>query len=70
MNQKLPDGWDEKQIQEIIAFYDKQADANLLVRTRPLKRNAYAFVEVPKALLPSVRKLISKYERSKPEKSG
>ena len=64
MNQGVPEDWDEKRIQNVIKAYEKDADGRLLNRAYR-KRSDYAFVEVPKALLPEVRKLVARYEMTR-----
>jgi hypothetical protein len=66
MNQELPEDLDEKQIRRIIEKYDREASGHLLVsRARWRKRNDYAFIEVPKELLPRIRKLVAEHEVGK-----
>jgi hypothetical protein len=66
MNQELPEGLDEEKIQRIIEKYDRAASGHLLVSyARWRKRSDYAFVEVPKELLPTVRKLIANCEAAR-----
>jgi hypothetical protein len=64
MNQKLPEGWDEEKIQRIIEAYEEDAERGQLLAQPHKKRNDYALVEIPKALLPEVRKLVARYEES------
>ena len=66
MNQELPEGWDEERIRRIIEKYDRAASGHLLVsEARWRKRSDYALAEVPKELLPTIRKLIAKYEAAR-----
>jgi hypothetical protein len=64
--QEFPEEFDEAEVQRIIAAYDERAATNSLVSERRyVKHGDYAQVEVPKRLLPTVRRLIAEYERTK-----
>ena len=66
MNQELPEGWDEEKVRRIIEKYDRAASGHLLVSdARWRKHSDYALVEVPKNLLPTIRKLVAEYESTK-----
>jgi hypothetical protein len=62
MNQNLPEGWDGEHVRKIIDFYERNLDRNIHSR-RYKKRNDNALIEIPKALLPDVWRLIAAYEK-------
>lgn len=64
--QQFPDDIEQGEIERIIAEVDQLAATNsLLSGRRYVKHGEYALVEVPKKLVPRIRRLIAEYEAAK-----
>ncbi len=62
---RFPAGWNEKRVRKVIAHYEGQTDAEAVAEDE----SAYGhrretMMEVPRALVPKVRALISKHRRT------
>jgi hypothetical protein len=58
-NQKLPKGWDEARIKEVLSHYEKQSDSEALKEDEAAyKASGLSMIEVPDELIPKVRRLI------------
>ena len=59
--QKLPKGWDEKRIQEVIDHYENQTDAERLAEIQAARKaKNITMVAVPTELVPKVRAMIAR----------
>jgi hypothetical protein len=59
--QRLPRGWNEKRIQKVIEFYDKQTeDEELAEYEAGMRIDGYTVILVPSKLVPEVHRLISR----------
>jgi len=66
MNNNLPAGRDEKQIQEIIKHYENQTDEEALYEDEYVIENEKeTFISVPCELLPKIREIIASHEMMK-----
>ena len=60
---KYPEGWDADRVKELAEYYDNLPEDEMLAEDEMLMNTDETYVAIPKALLPSVRKLISKYKK-------
>lgn len=61
---KLPRGWDEQSLQELVDFYDRQTDGEAAAEHAAALADAETtLMEVPTAIVPLVRELIAKQRR-------
>jgi hypothetical protein len=67
MNQNLPEEWDEERIRRIIAYYDRHPNREVMPR-KFKKRSSFVFVEIPRALLPDVLRLVSDHEEKQAQR--
>ena len=59
---KFPQGWDEKRVCEVISFYEQQTEEEAVAEDEAAFENqGKTLIEVPKELLPAIRKLIAKH---------
>ena len=59
--QVFPRGWNEKRVQEVIAYYDKQTeDEELAEYEAAMKVEGMVVMLVPKKLVPEIRRLIGR----------
>jgi hypothetical protein len=67
--QKLPKGWTEKRIREVVEYYDSLSDDEWLAEHEAARaKKGYTTISVPDSLLPTVRKLITAHATK--ERSG
>ena len=59
---KGPDSRDEDELRKLAEFFDREAAGEIVIRPPLRKRSDYSYVEVPKALLPKIRRLVAEYE--------
>ena len=60
MKQKLPRGWTEKKIRELIEYYDSQTEAESITEAEAAYNEpGYTMVQVPNEVLNEVEALIS-----------
>ena len=58
--QRLPQGWNEKQIRELAAHHDNQSDEEQAAEIdAALSKKGQTLMVVPTKLVPKIRKLIS-----------
>ena len=62
MKNEFPVGWDEDEIRKIAEYYDREASGEIVIRPPLKKGNDLWFVEVPKAPLPKIRRLLAEFE--------
>lgn len=60
---KFPLGWNEEEVQRVLAHYEGQNDDEALAEDKAGIEGAATIVEVPHDLLPQVRELIAKHQR-------
>ena len=59
---KFPQGWDEKKVRKVISFYEQQTEEEAAAEDEAAFGNQNkTLIEVPKELLPAIRKLIAKH---------
>jgi len=59
---QLPQGWDEKRIQDVIAYYENQTEEEAIAEAEEALANEKQItMAIPKELVPVVRELIAKH---------
>ena len=58
---KFPPGWNEVRVQRVLAHYEKQAEA-VAEDEAASEDPTQTVMEVPTALVPTIRKLIAKHQ--------
>ncbi len=59
VKQRFPRGWNQKRVQELIAYYDKQTENEELVEYEAAMRvNGRSLLLVPTELVPEIRRFI------------
>jgi len=59
---QLPQGWDEKRIQDVIASYENQTEEEAVAEAEEALANEEQItMAIPKELVPVVRELIAKH---------
>lgn len=62
---KYPEGWDEERVRRLLAHYEEQSEDEAVAEDEAaFEDESQAFVEVPRELLPEVRKLIARHRAS------
>lgn len=62
---KYPEGWDEERVRRLLAHYEEQSAEEAVAEDEAaFEDHAEAVVEVPKELLPEIRKLIARHRAS------
>ena len=57
--QRFPKGWNEKRVQDLIAYYDNQTDEEGVAEYEAaMSINGQSMLLVPTELIPEIRKLI------------
>jgi len=65
-DKKYPPGWDEDRVRRIIAHYDQQSEAEAIAEDEAaFEDEALAVVQVPKELVPAVRRIIARHEKKR-----
>ncbi|MBN1506485.1 MAG: hypothetical protein JW955_06545 [Sedimentisphaerales bacterium] len=65
-NDRSPPGWDEDRVRRVIAHYEQQTEEEAVAEDEAAFENeTLAVVQIPKELVPEVRKIVAKYERRK-----
>ena len=60
---KFPVGWDEERVRRVIAHYEQQTEEEAVAEDEAAFEDATQTVmEVPKELVPAIRKLIAKHQ--------
>lgn len=58
---RFPDGWDEKRVAELIAYYESQSEDEAVAEDEAtLREPNQTLMEIPTDLVPAVRELIAK----------
>ena len=61
---KLPRGWDEAKLRRVLTHYEKQSEEDALLEDEAGIAPKEAVMAVPYELVPEVRELIAKRQRS------
>jgi hypothetical protein len=62
---RFPKGWDEERVRQLIDHYEQQTEDEAVAEDEAaFDDESQMFIEVPKDLVPEVRKLISRYRAS------
>ena len=62
---RFPPGWDEARVRRVLEHHEGQTDAEAVAEDEAwLDATTHTVVDVPVELLPAVRELIAKHERS------
>ena len=60
---KFPPGWDEDRVQRVLDHYESQTEDEAVAEDEAaLADNTRTVMEVPTALVPTIRELIAKHE--------
>jgi hypothetical protein len=66
---RFPQGWNEERVQNLIAHYEGQSDAEAIAEDEAaLEDPTQAVMLVPRGLVPAVRRLLAKHEASTPKR--
>lgn len=67
MRQKrFPPGWNEERVRKVLAHYEEQTEEEAVAEDEAaFEDSTQTVVEVPKELLPAIRKLIAKHKESR-----
>jgi hypothetical protein len=66
---RFPPGWNEGRVQNLIAHYESQNDAEAIAEDEAaLEDPTQAVMLVPRTLVPAVRKLLAKHDASTPKR--
>ena len=60
----FPPGWDEERVRRLIEHYESQSGDGAVAEDEAALRDDQTFIEVPKELIPEIRKLIARYRES------
>ena len=60
---KFPHNWDEKRVQQVIAYYEKQTENDATDEDKAVFGDAASqtVIQIPQELLPVVRKLLAEH---------
>ena len=61
---KLPEGWDERQVQRVAAHYDAQSEDEAILEDDAGVQSSDTVMNVPRELVAEVRELIAKRSRN------
>lgn len=62
---RFPPGWDKARVQRVLAHYEKQSDVEAVAEDEAsFETTTHTAMRIPVELLPAIRKLIAKHERS------
>jgi hypothetical protein len=58
---RYPKGWNRKKVQDLIAHYETQTDADAIAEAEAAyRKRSSSLIEVPVKLLPQVRRLLAR----------
>ncbi len=61
-----PPGWDDDRVARVIAHYEQQSEEEAVAEDEAaFEDTAFAVMEIPKELVPTVREMIAKHEKKK-----
>ncbi len=62
INSNFPEGWDEKRVKNVIAFYENQTEEEAVAEDEAAYQDKnQTFMKIPAKLVPIVRELISNF---------
>lgn len=62
---EFPKGWDERRVSDLLAHYETQSEEEAVAEDETIWLDPEQIVmEVPTKLVPAVRELIARYERT------
>ncbi len=62
---KFPPGWDENRVQSVITYYEEQMEDEAIAEDEAaFEAKNQTLMEIPTKLVPLVRELIAKYQKS------
>ncbi len=62
---KFPPGWDENRVQSVITYYEEQMEDEAIAEDEAaFEDKNQTIMEIPTKLVPLVRELIAKYQKS------
>lgn len=71
MSSKFPPGWDEERVRRVLAHYEGQTEEQAVAEDEAaLDQEGEAFIEVPKELLPRIRRLIARHRSAGATRGG
>ena len=63
---KFPPGWDEERVRRVLTHYEQQTEEEAVAEDEAaFEDSTQATIEVPKELLPAIRELIARQEKSR-----
>ena len=66
---KFPVGWNSQRVQKVLASYETQTEEEAVAEDEAAYEDStQTMIEVPKALVPAIRKLIAKHKESRKAK--
>jgi hypothetical protein len=66
---RFPRGWSEQRVENLIAHYESQNDAEAIAEDEAaLEDPNQAVMLVPRRLVPAIRKLLARHETSTPKR--
>lgn len=61
---RLPPGWDEERVQQVLAHYEGQTEAEAVAEDEAASEDeTQTVMEIPTELVPAVRELIARHGR-------
>jgi hypothetical protein len=58
---RYPKGWNRKKVQEALAYYENQSDAQAIAEAEAAyRKRSTTLIEVPIKLLPQVRRILAR----------
>ena len=62
---KFPPGWDEERVRRLLLHYEQQTEEEAVAEDEAaFEDESQAFIEVPKELIPEVRRLLARHRAS------
>jgi hypothetical protein len=62
---RFPPGWDAERVRRLLAHYEEQTEDEAVAEDEaPFEDDGHAVVQVPRELVPEVRKLIARHRAS------
>ncbi|MCA1716421.1 MAG: hypothetical protein LC781_05980 [Actinobacteria bacterium] len=59
---RFPPGWDEERVRKVLAHYEEQTEEEAIAEDEAVFEDSdQTFMEIPNALVPTVRELIAKH---------
>jgi hypothetical protein len=62
---RFPPGWNEERVRDVIAHYDNQSDDEAVAEAQAALEQRETVMEVPIEIVPAVRDLIAKHQRTR-----